>query len=251
MTSNPMCCDRAKALALVSRINPRIKYVGHKLVGMIGAVLLLLPIGGRTRAKAAKPDTSAERSAETIRRDHRSKPLTPAPDVRDHRKKRPEIRDHRTPKTGDLGGGVDTRGTHPILPVPKEQRVTSRIVAAQSRDKLYVLDAARSGVIYALDRDVDLKQVQIRTPAGVVSVAQILRRVGRTGSMPMRVGTTSDMRAFLRARPRLGTGRGLSYTCENQICACTGDADCDDMFTSSTCGPIAVCFPDGCVCLKF
>lgn len=49
-------------------------------------------------------------------------------------------------------------------------------------------------------------------------------------------------------RPRLG------FQCSGPICICSGDADCNDMFTTSLCGD-AICFvTDGggvvCLCLR-
>jgi hypothetical protein len=48
--------------------------------------------------------------------------------------------------------------------------------------------------------------------------------------------------------------RGLGFECGGLICACSGDDDCNDLFTSGLCGA-AVCFPDKrggvvCVCLR-
>jgi hypothetical protein len=51
-----------------------------------------------------------------------------------------------------------------------------------------------------------------------------------------------------------GGGGGLSYSCEGLLCTCTGDVDCNDMFSDGICGPIASCddttYPPTCKCLK-
>ena len=48
-----------------------------------------------------------------------------------------------------------------------------------------------------------------------------------------------------------GGGKGgLSYSCEGLQCTCTGDADCNDMFTDGVCGDIASCNDDVCKCLR-
>jgi hypothetical protein len=46
-------------------------------------------------------------------------------------------------------------------------------------------------------------------------------------------------------------GKRLGYTCEGLQCTCTGDADCNDMFSDGVCGDIASCTDDVCKCLKF
>jgi hypothetical protein len=66
---------------------------------------------------------------------------------------------------------------------------------------------------------------------------QVLRSLGRGfGSMSQR----------LRFR-----GGGLGFTCQGIECSCSGDADCNDMFSTDLCGDIAVCYEDGtCRCLR-
>jgi hypothetical protein len=50
-------------------------------------------------------------------------------------------------------------------------------------------------------------------------------------------------------------GGGLGYSCDGALCTCTGDVDCNDMFSDGICGPIASCddtnYPPTCQCLKF
>jgi hypothetical protein len=50
-------------------------------------------------------------------------------------------------------------------------------------------------------------------------------------------------------------GPGTGYTCDGAICTCTGDEDCNDMFSSGVCGDIAQCRSEGgfeyCWCLRF
>jgi len=55
---------------------------------------------------------------------------------------------------------------------------------------------------------------------------------------------------------RIGTGgRGrLGFSCGPFGCICSGDSDCNDMFTTNVCGPHAVCSVYGgqvvCICLR-
>jgi hypothetical protein len=43
----------------------------------------------------------------------------------------------------------------------------------------------------------------------------------------------------------LGAGKVLPvllrYNCDSSYCTCTGDDDCNDMFSSDVCGPTAIC----------
>lgn len=54
--------------------------------------------------------------------------------------------------------------------------------------------------------------------------------------------------ALNQLQPRLG------FECSGLLCICTGDADCNDLFSSGLCGD-GICFEDGsgnvvCLCLR-
>jgi hypothetical protein len=53
-----------------------------------------------------------------------------------------------------------------------------------------------------------------------------------------------------RASIGLFGGRGLGFACGPAGCVCTGDADCNDMFSTSVCGPYAVCIDNVCWCSR-
>jgi hypothetical protein len=131
----------------------------------------------------------------------------------------------------------------------KQVEVSSLTVKGQPRGKHYTMDLTKSGAIYNLAADVDTSQVQVRTSKGTMTVAELLRKSGKTITGPLHLGMTSDVRAQ-RFGTRLGGGR-LNYDCSDLACSCTGDDDCNDLFTSTKCGPIAVCYPDGCICIRF
>ena len=54
------------------------------------------------------------------------------------------------------------------------------------------------------------------------------------------------------AATRLGGRRPLGYTCDGGLCSCSGDADCNDMFSGTDCdgkieycdtsGPVVACY---------
>ncbi len=131
----------------------------------------------------------------------------------------------------------------------KQVEVSARTVKSQPRGKHYMMDLTKAGTIYNLAADADTSQVQVRTAKGNMTVAELVQKSGKTITGPLRVGMTSDIRAQ-KFGTRVGAGR-LNYDCGDLACACTGDEDCNDLFLSDKCGPIAVCYPDGCICLRF
>ena len=132
----------------------------------------------------------------------------------------------------------------------KQVQVTSQTVARQPAGKAYVLDLTRSGTIYNVAAGTDYSRVQVRTSKGEMTVAELLKKSGKNVSGKLRIGLTSDIRAQRLSLGRPGGGGGrLNYSCSDLACACTGDDDCNDMFESGKCGLIAVCYPDGCICL--
>lgn len=40
----------------------------------------------------------------------------------------------------------------------------------------------------------------------------------------------------------------LEFSCNGNICTCNGDADCNRMFSTNSCGPVAVCVGSACAC---
>ena len=74
----------------------------------------------------------------------------------------------------------------------------------------------------------------------------------------LKAGSTLDERHIERIhkamRNRLsGASRGAGFVCDGNLCLCTGDDDCNDMFGSGFCGD-GICFETGdgsvvCLCL--
>lgn len=131
----------------------------------------------------------------------------------------------------------------------KEVGVTARTVAGRPAGKTYPLDLTRKGTIYSLAADVDYSRVQVRTSKGEMTMADLLKKTGRTVSGKLRVGLTSDIRSQKLALSRIGGGT-LNYNCEGILCSCTGDEDCNNMFTKEACGDIAACDERGCWCFR-
>jgi hypothetical protein len=137
----------------------------------------------------------------------------------------------------------------PIKPEIKQEQVTVQTMARQPASKAYVLDLTRRGTIYNIASDVDYNRIRVRTSKGDMTIAELLKKSGKNITGKLRVGMTSDIRIQKLGLARIGRG-GLSYDCGNLACSCSGDDDCNDLFSSDKCGPIAVCYPDGCVCIR-
>ena len=48
----------------------------------------------------------------------------------------------------------------------------------------------------------------------------------------------------------LSTKGSLSFSCNGVFCACSGDLDCNDMFSHNVCGPRAICIDNVCYCSR-
>jgi hypothetical protein len=86
-----------------------------------------------------------------------------------------------------------------------------------------------------------------RTPSAAVTAQLVLRRTA-----------TSVLARGERAKAGVGVDGGmamnagqltLGFSCNPLFCACSGDFDCNDMFSSGICGR-AICIDDQCYCLR-
>jgi hypothetical protein len=136
-------------------------------------------------------------------------------------------------------------------PAIKQVQVSIQAVSRQPASKAYTLDLTRKGTIYNLASGVDYSRVRVRTAKGDMTMAELIQKSGKSISGALRIGMTSDIRTQkLSLSRRPAGGGGLNFSCQNLVCVCTGDQDCNDLFTSDLCGDIAICYPDGCVCLR-
>jgi hypothetical protein len=129
----------------------------------------------------------------------------------------------------------------------KEVKVTSSLVTKQPKGKAYSVDLTRRDTFYVVAADADRSRIQVRTSKGNMSLASLLQKSNRTMTGTMRIGATSVIRTHL---PTIATNPGtMHFNCEGLLCTCSGDADCNDMFTNGGCGDIAACDERGCWCL--
>ncbi len=130
-------------------------------------------------------------------------------------------------------------------PSIKQVQITSQTVGKQSTS----IDLTSKGTIYTLAAGVDYSRIRVRTSKGEMTMADLLKKTGKSVSGKLRVGMTSDIRTQKLNLTRM-SGRTLNFSCEGILCTCSGDDDCNDMFTRGGCGDIAVCDEHGCWCFR-
>jgi hypothetical protein len=137
----------------------------------------------------------------------------------------------------------------------KQIDVTARTIASQPSSKAYLIDLTHTGTTYSFAAGVDYSRVRVRTSKGEMTLTELLAKTGKTVTGKLSIGMTSDLRAQRIGLTRV-RGGGLRFNpdtdCGGLVCACNDPdgQDCIDMFDSGKCGPIAICYPDGCICLR-
>jgi hypothetical protein len=124
------------------------------------------------------------------------------------------------------------------IPPVKRVQVTSKTIAGRRPNQAYVLDFTRKGTIYSLATGSDYSRVRLHTSKGDRQVSELIG--GRTIKGNLIVGLTADLRG-----QKLGLGRTggtLQFDCSDPLkCTCTGDEDCNDLFSTGKCGDVASC----------
>jgi hypothetical protein len=132
----------------------------------------------------------------------------------------------------------------------RQVRITAASIARLPANKPYVIDLKQKGVAYDFDLSggrINYSRVVVRTAAGDLPIATYLarkfREAGIKGWETRRVQLT-----VLATRGPAKGGLGLKsptgpspFTCNPVWCACQGDDDCNDMFTTNVCGDTAFC----------
>jgi hypothetical protein len=134
-------------------------------------------------------------------------------------------------------------------PTARTRVVSAKEISGLPAGRKYQVDLTRKGTIYTLPANVDYSRVQVRTAKGEMTLADLLKKTGKTTTGKLRVGMTSDIRNQKLALSRIG-GVTLNFNCEGLLCSCSGDDDCNDMFTRGGCGDIAACDERGCWCFR-
>lgn len=79
----------------------------------------------------------------------------------------------------------------------------------------------------------------------------IFRTPVRAGLVPARVVGVVPRFGLGRVGPIADGGGRLGFSCDRLTCDCSGDDDCNDMFSSGVCGDIAFCSETGCWCFRW
>jgi hypothetical protein len=157
--------------------------------------------------------------------------------------------------------------------------VDSSMFAGEPIETRVLLDLTTPGIVYEIDGSdaaLDLSRIDLALRSGrTLSLSDWLSSQERpinTQSRFRLAGDARDLTSTTGAEERDDVGvstapltarrtavgvRGvfggvktLGYTCSGLMCTCSGDADCNDMFTSDVCGDVAVCDENGCSCLR-
>lgn len=129
----------------------------------------------------------------------------------------------------------------------KKVDINSRSFARVRAGKSVSIDATKQDTVYAIAAGVSYSRVMVRTSKGNMTLAEILRKAGRTATRgAIQIGYTPAINTHVHGT--LGTTNLVN--CEGLLCTCTGDEDCNDMFLNHGCGDIAGCDERGCWCLK-
>jgi hypothetical protein len=134
-------------------------------------------------------------------------------------------------------------------PTVKRVQVTSKAIAGRRADQPYLLDFTRKGTIYTLATGSDYSRVRVHTSKGDRQISELLQ--GRVIKGSLIVGLTTDLRGQKLGLAR--SGGTVQFNCDDPlVCTCTGDADCNDLFTSGKCGDITSCDTGAgtCSCFK-
>ncbi len=131
----------------------------------------------------------------------------------------------------------------------KRKTVSAATISRLPAGKTYELDLTRKGTIYDFNGEAtDFSRVTVRTAAGLKTMAELLKTSESHGKGQLTVGSPADMRGPKLSPSRIGGGT-TNFTCSGLFCGCTGDVDCNNMFSGGACGSIAWCYNDRCYCV--
>jgi hypothetical protein len=140
-------------------------------------------------------------------------------------------------------------------PVARQVNVTASMVARRPANAEYVLDL-KGETIYHLAAGVDYGHILLRSAETTVNLGELITKSGETPSGDAYMGTVGGVvkAAFDAKRLKKRTnaastntrpGGGPSFSCGDYVCVCHGDDDCNHLFTTNSCGALAVCFSRG------
>lgn len=148
-----------------------------------------------------------------------------------------------------------TTTTPPCVAVGDGLSVTAEDVKRLSPGKALVLDL-RSRAAYSIDNSqdtIDLDRIVIRAADGTMTMRQLLTQRDLPLKGTFRVGVPAAVVRTLTATGG-GSGQIALISCNTVACTCSGDVDCNILFSGGACGNVAVCNTDGetrCFCLRF
>ena len=123
----------------------------------------------------------------------------------------------------------------------KRKTVTAANIASLPSGKSYEIDLRNKGTVYEFkDSATDFSRVSVRTATGVKTMAELVEQSKTDTKGGLTIGMPADLRGLKMSTSRIGGG-GLNFNCSGLFCECTGDTDCNNMFSGSACSSFAWC----------
>src|SRR6185503_21350434 len=80
-------------------------------------------------------------------------------------------------------------------PTARTRAVSAKEISGLPAGRKYQMDLTKKGTIYNLPANVDYSRIQVRTAKGEMTLAELLKKTGKTMTGKVRVGMTSDIRS--------------------------------------------------------
>jgi hypothetical protein len=132
----------------------------------------------------------------------------------------------------------------------RQVRINAATISQLPANKPYVIDLKQKGVAYDFEPSggrINYSRVVVRTATGDVPIITYISKKFRDDGVRGWIAKRARLTVFAAKSPAKGelglknpTGR-KPFTCNPIWCACQGDDDCNDMFTTNVCGDTAFC----------
>lgn len=120
------------------------------------------------------------------------------------------------------------------MPLPKKHEIKSSQIQLKQKGNIFV-------------KQIDSKSLK-------AGYNYMVLESGNTLFTEIRKGKIKSLSLVSKGGTVLGsiavTGTSTQFQCNRQLCYCSGDADCNDMFTTNVCGPNAICIDNACICAR-
>ena len=131
--------------------------------------------------------------------------------------------------------------------------INSQSIKSSKTRNMLIADLTKEGTLFEMDLSSDaatVKGAKLRTSAGEQTVGSLLAQLAKVNptlnsgnTKKILIGSVNDFRVMrnLPTNPTKPPNGSMAFQCNAIGCSCTGDADCNDMFSTNACGRIADC----------